>query len=83
VPTAVEVVRRVLGSDPILSPEQGRLNVALDRADLAADVLIALRTAGVSISSVSVAKPSLDEVFLALTGHGTDANDETGAEESR
>ncbi|WP_406311270.1 ATP-binding cassette domain-containing protein [Streptosporangium sp. NBC_01639] len=83
VPTAVEVVRRVLGSDPVLSPEQGRLNVALDQADLAADVLIALRTAGVSISSVSVAKPSLDEVFLALTGHETDRDDETGTEENR
>ncbi|MEO3802472.1 ATP-binding cassette domain-containing protein [Nonomuraea sp. B1E8] len=72
VPAAVEVVRRVLGSEPVLSPERGRLNVALGQADLAGDVLIALRTAGVSISSVSVAKPSLDEVFLALTGHGTE-----------
>jgi ABC-2 type transport system ATP-binding protein len=80
---AVEVVRRVLGSDPVISPERGRLNVALDQADLAADVLIALRTAGVSISSVSVAKPSLDEVFLALTGHETDEHDETGTEENR
>ncbi|MFG1948151.1 ATP-binding cassette domain-containing protein [Nonomuraea sp. NPDC048826] len=77
VPAAVEVVRRELGADPVLSPEKGRLNVALDRADLAADVLIALRAAGLSISSVSVAKPSLDEVFLALTGHGA------GTEESR
>lgn len=83
VPAAVEVVRRVLGSDPILGPEQGRLNVALDQADLAADVLIALRAAGVSISSVSVAKPSLDEVFLALTGHETDGDDKTGVEENR
>ncbi|GGK91520.1 daunorubicin resistance protein DrrA family ABC transporter ATP-binding protein [Sphaerisporangium melleum] len=82
-PTAAEVVRRVLGSDPILSPEQGRLNVALDQADLAADVLIALRTAGVSISSVSVAKPSLDEVFLALTGHETDEDRGTGTKENR
>ncbi|GAA3709126.1 daunorubicin resistance protein DrrA family ABC transporter ATP-binding protein [Nonomuraea antimicrobica] len=72
VPAAAEVVRRVLGAEPVLSPERGRLNVALEQADQAADVLIALRTAGVSISSVSVAKPSLDEVFLALTGHGTD-----------
>src|SRR5690606_8591536 len=72
VPAAVEVVRRVLGSDPVLSPEQGRLNVALDQAGLAADVLIALRTGGISIGSVSVAKPSLDEVFLALTGHETE-----------
>ncbi|NBE96190.1 ATP-binding cassette domain-containing protein [Nonomuraea sp. KC401] len=72
VSAAAEVVRRVLGVDPVLSPERGRLNVALDQADLAGEVLIAMRTAGVSISSVSVAKPSLDEVFLALTGHGTE-----------
>ncbi|NUT45416.1 MAG: DUF4162 domain-containing protein, partial [Thermoactinospora sp.] len=83
VPAAAEVVRRVLGSDPVLSPERGRLNVALDQADQAADVLIALRTAGVSITSVSVAKPSLDEVFLALTGHETDSHDETPMEDGR
>ncbi|MFI6479265.1 ATP-binding cassette domain-containing protein [Nonomuraea sp. NPDC050663] len=71
VPAAAAVVRRILGSDPVLSPEQGRLNVALEQADLAADVLIALRDSGVSIASMNVAKPSLDEVFLALTGHGT------------
>ena len=47
------------------------VNVALDAADRAADVLIALRTAGVPIESVSVAKPTLDEVFLAITGHDT------------
>ncbi|MFI6316386.1 ATP-binding cassette domain-containing protein [Nonomuraea sp. NPDC050556] len=76
VPTAADIVRRVLGTEPVLSPERGRLNVALEQADLAADVLIALRTAGVSVSSVSVDKPSLDEVFLALTGHGTTTEDQ-------
>jgi len=75
---ATTVVRRELREEPVLTPEHGRLNVALDRADQAADVLIALRTAGVSISSVAVQKPSLDEVFLALTGHDTgDSNDST------
>ncbi|MEU8355799.1 ATP-binding cassette domain-containing protein [Nonomuraea sp. NPDC048882] len=83
VPAAVQVVRRVLGSDPVLSPEQGRLNVALDQADLAAEVLIALRTAGLSITSVSVAKPSLDEVFLALTGHETEDGTTGPTEENR
>ena len=63
------VVRRVLGADPVLTPESGRMNVALEVADQAADVLIGLRQAGVHIVSVSVAKPTLDEVFLALTGH--------------
>ncbi|HEX2895652.1 MAG TPA: ATP-binding cassette domain-containing protein [Marmoricola sp.] len=79
---AVEVVRRLLHEEPMLSPAdaQGRtarLNVALDEADRAADVLIALREAGVSVASVSVAKPTLDEVFLAITGHDTTTSDPT------
>ncbi|MCM3885691.1 ATP-binding cassette domain-containing protein [Frankia sp. R82] len=67
---AREVVWRVLGAEPATTPESGRLNVPLDVADRAADVLIALREAAVDIASVSVAKPTLDEVFFALTGHG-------------
>ena len=47
------------------------MNVPLETADDAADVLIELRQTGVSVTSVSVAKPTLDEVFLALTGHDT------------
>jgi ABC-2 type transport system ATP-binding protein len=70
---AAQVVWRVVGREPIQTPESGRLNVPLDTADGAADVLIGLRQAGVTITSVSVAKPTLDEVFLALTGH--DAGD--------
>jgi ABC-2 type transport system ATP-binding protein len=68
---AADVVRRVLGADPVLTPESGRMNVPLDVADRAADVLIGLRDVGVEIASVSVAKPTLDEVFLAITGHDT------------
>ena len=40
-------------------------------------MLIALRQAGCRIASATVQKPTLDEVFLALTGHGAD--DETTA----
>ncbi|WP_054045631.1 ATP-binding cassette domain-containing protein [Alloactinosynnema sp. L-07] len=77
---ATDTIRRVLREEPVLTPEHGRINVALDRADQAADVLIALRTASVSVASVSVQKPSLDEVFLALTGH--DTQDPTAEEEA-
>jgi daunorubicin/doxorubicin transport system ATP-binding protein len=66
---ARQVVRRVVGAEPVLTPESGRMNVPLDTADGAADVLIGFRQAGVPIISVSVAKPTLDEVFLAITGH--------------
>ena len=68
---AQQVVWRVVGREPVLTPESGRMNVPLETADGAGDVLIGLRQAGVPIASVSVAKPTLDEVFLALTGHDT------------
>src|ERR1700760_252936 len=66
---AQQIVRKIAGADPVLTPESGRMNVPLDTADRAADVLIGFRQAGVPITSVSVAKPTLDEVFLAITGH--------------
>lgn len=74
---AGKLIRNRLGKEPSLSPESGLMYVAMDNADDAADVLIDLRQAGVSITSVSVAKPSLDEVFMALTGHESSQDDET------
>ncbi|HVE23837.1 MAG TPA: ATP-binding cassette domain-containing protein [Sporichthya sp.] len=71
---AVDIVRRTLGEEPALTPESGRLQVALEAADRAADVLIGLRQSGIGIASVSVDKPTLDEVFLAITGHDTGAD---------
>ena len=68
---AGDIVRSLVGIDPVLSPESRRMNVPLEDANRAADILIALRDAAIAITSVSVAKPTLDEVFLALTGHGT------------
>ncbi|HEU4568464.1 MAG TPA: ATP-binding cassette domain-containing protein [Marmoricola sp.] len=71
---ARDVVRRLLGEEPALTPESGRMSVGLASADAAADVLIALRQAGIGIASLSVDKPTLDEVFLTLTGHDTGEN---------
>ena len=68
---ALQVVWRIVGRQPAATPESGRMNVPLETADGAADVLIGLREAGVTITAVSVAKPTLDEVFLTLTGHDT------------
>jgi ABC-2 type transport system ATP-binding protein len=75
---AAEVVRRLLSEEPVLTPAVGAMNVALTNADQAAEILIALRQSEVSISSLTVQKPTLDEVFLALTGH--EAADPTAAD---
>jgi ABC-2 type transport system ATP-binding protein len=64
-----------VGEEPVPSPESRRLAVPLERGEQAVDVLVALREQGIGIESLTVQKPSLDEVFLALTGHGTDESD--------
>jgi ABC-2 type transport system ATP-binding protein len=72
----------VIGLEPVLSPERAQLQVPLDRADQAAELLAALREADISLEAFSVSKPTLDEVFLALTGHDTSErqSDETPEE---
>jgi len=79
---AIWTMAGLLDEPPVPSPEKGRLNAALPDANRAGEVLIALHRAGISVASVSVAKPTLDEVFLAITGHGTDNEPTTSAEES-
>ncbi|MGL4175828.1 MAG: ATP-binding cassette domain-containing protein [Dermatophilaceae bacterium] len=80
--TAVDAVTRLGGEAPVVDSgaRSGgcRLTLALDRSDTAVDALVALRDAGVATTSVTVATPSLDEVFLALTGHDTDGHDTDG-----
>jgi ABC-2 type transport system ATP-binding protein len=76
---AALIVERVLGEPPVLTPEAGGLNVALTDANRAADVLIALRQAHVGIANASVRQPTLDEVFLALTGRHSDESAQEAA----
>ena len=70
-----ELTEQLLGEAPATTPETRRVTVALQRTDQSIDLLVALRDRGVAIESVTVQKPSLDEVFLALTGHDTGRDD--------
>lgn len=68
---AAALIGRVLGEEPSLSPEAGKVVAHLPEADRAADVLIALRESGLGLASASISQPTLDEVFLAITGQPT------------
>ncbi len=46
-------------------------------------MLIGLREHGLLISSATVQKPTLDEVFMALTGDAAEADDENEMESVR
>ena len=67
-PTAAQVLERELGA-VTLEPDAAALSVACSDAVHAAEAVAGLSRAGVQIADFSLGQPSLDEVFLALTGH--------------
>jgi ABC-2 type transport system ATP-binding protein len=62
-----EIVRAVL-KVKAQNPEELLITAPMVDPDLVTDLLIALRQAKIKLTEVSVQKPTLDEVFLALTG---------------
>lgn len=64
------LVERVLKVQSAVSAEGGKIMAPMADADRVADLLIAIREAGIQLAELSVQKPSLDEVFLTITGHG-------------
>jgi ABC-2 type transport system ATP-binding protein len=76
-PEAERLLSRDLGS-VFLEPDPAALSVQCAQADRGAEAIAGLTRAGVRIADFSLGQPSLDEVFLALTGHP--AEEEPSAE---
>ena len=70
VAAVARIAETTLAETAAPSPEAGRVTVPLHQPDLVPDVLLALREAGISIDEINVQRPTLDEVFLTLTGDG-------------
>lgn len=68
-------IANVLGVDARVSPEAGRITAPMNNPDLVTELLVTLRDEGVRLAEMSVQKPSLDQVFLTLTGHGVEDDD--------
>jgi ABC-2 type transport system ATP-binding protein len=56
-----------------LEPDPAALTAPCATGDAGAGAVAELRAAGIQIADFSVGQPSLDEVFLALTGHPAEA----------
>ena len=81
-PAQLERARAAIGAvlhvEAALFPETGRINAPMAAPDAVTDLLVRLRDEGVAITELSVQKPTLDEVFLTLTGRpATDEDAET------
>ena len=70
---AREAITRVLGDGIMPGSDPMMVSARLTSAAQAADVLTSLAQAEVDVAEFSVGTPSLDEVFLALTGKPSEA----------
>lgn len=77
-PRAEQILDRELGAIT-LEADPAALSASCSDADRAAEAVAELTRSGVRIADFSLGQPSLDEVFLALTGHPAE---ETPSEES-
>jgi ABC-2 type transport system ATP-binding protein len=80
-PDAAGVLERAVGS-VVLEADPAALSVSCSDADRAATGVAELSRAGIGIAEFSLGQPSLDEVFLALTGHSADEAEPTLEEQS-
>jgi ABC-2 type transport system ATP-binding protein len=60
---------RILAGDVHLEADPAALTLPVADADQASNAIAALNDADIGLASFALAQPSLDEVFLALTGH--------------
>ena len=61
------IIERVAGHAPAVVDQGTHLQTPLSEASVATEVLVALRDADLSPRTVSVDRPSMDSVFMALT----------------
>ena len=69
--TAMNVLSRALGIPVMPESDPAAMTARLDDLTVAARALPALNTAQIAVTSFALGRPSLDEVFLALTGRPT------------
>ncbi|MEK4760117.1 ATP-binding cassette domain-containing protein [Viridibacillus sp. FSL E2-0187] len=69
---ARQTIEQVLKVQTSISSEVGKIMAPMTDADKVTDLLISLRQKGIRLDEMSVQKPTLDEVFLTITGHGAE-----------
>jgi ABC-2 type transport system ATP-binding protein len=65
---AVAALERGLGGSAQREPDPAALSIPVNDADRAAQALAGLTGQGIGVAGFALGQPSLDEVFLALTG---------------
>ncbi|WP_189310659.1 ATP-binding cassette domain-containing protein [Streptomyces brasiliensis] len=84
IPTAVEVLRAFGKGETTVEEHTRKLTVPVTGgAKLLAEVIRELDTRGIEIDDIGLRRPTLDDVFLSLTGHVAEAKEEDNGEQGR
>jgi ABC-2 type transport system ATP-binding protein len=73
---AARLLTRVLGTEVTIESDRAALSARADDAACVATALSELARADLVVAEFALGQPSLDEVFLALTGHAPDVDDD-------
>ncbi|MFI1440175.1 ATP-binding cassette domain-containing protein [Streptomyces fructofermentans] len=80
---AAEVVARVTGGEPARDEAELRVHAPVaERVAALTEVARTLQDEGVRVEDIGLRRPSLDDVFLRLTGHRTDVTADAGVKEA-
>jgi ABC-2 type transport system ATP-binding protein len=71
------VLSQTLGVSVLLESDPAALSARVSDPERVAHALAELSRAGVAVTDFALGQPSLDEVFLALTGHPAEDDDTT------
>jgi ABC-2 type transport system ATP-binding protein len=79
VPEALVALAAYAKGEPTVEPHTRRITVPVSGgARVLADVIRELDARGIVINDIGLRRPTLDDVFLSLTGHATLGEDENG-----
>ncbi|WP_222851317.1 ATP-binding cassette domain-containing protein [Phytoactinopolyspora mesophila] len=81
-PDAEQLLSQRLGTQVYLENDPVALTAQTGDAALVSLAINELTSSGIGVSEFSLGQPSLDEVFLALTGHPAEEEPETTSEEA-
>ncbi|MFF8845820.1 ATP-binding cassette domain-containing protein [Streptomyces sp. NPDC015127] len=79
-PAVAKTVARVSDTEPSTDGVERRVHAPVtDRVAALTEVARTLQDEGIAVEDIGLRRPSLDDVFLRLTGHGTDDGTEEAA----
>ncbi|MBP2436042.1 ATP-binding cassette domain-containing protein [Microbacterium amylolyticum] len=76
---AKEILDRVLGTEMREEADPFALTTTVDGSAAATEALAALQREGIDLAQLSLGQPTLDEVFLSITGHPAEEEQEKAA----